>query len=387
MACWWSTDAGIIMITQLRKLRNKLRAFFVLLRADTGPGGNRRLLTDILVKRYRHVMLRFRCRRLHGPAKPPGGPNDVVATCVVRDGLEFLPTFLDHHRAIGVHHFIFCDNGSVDGSIEYLRRQPDSTIYTTGLPWADYKHLLKHFLVKACGVDRWSLILDVDECFDFPGSDRIKIGEFSRYLDRQGHNAVVGQMLELFPRGPVLAQEAPADGNLGSVLRFFDISAIREDEHLYAFGETNVVSNPSIKCHSCGINLQAFGNDTLLTKHPMIRWSPPMELPKYSHDISYARIADVSAVLLHYKFTSGLTQVIERAIVEGSYYMGSERYKNIARTFEENPELSLRGPTAHELRSIDDLVAHGFLVVSQQYRKWLEERMAALTEGSGKFIP
>lgn len=332
------------------------------------------LLTHLLAKRTRSLRLALEIRLIHGPRRPPSGPLGVVALCSLRDGAEFLQHFLRHHRALGVRHFVFLDNGSKDGTVERLRKENDVTIYLSRLPYAVYKHHFKRFLVRRAGRDRWSLMVDIDECFDFPGSDRLGLGGFCRYLDAHGFNAVVAHMLDRFHSGSIQNPPVAPDGDLARIHCYYDLTGIKEDGHHFAFGPSNVLSNPAIKCLSCGVNHAVFGNNVLLTKHPLIRWSPPMELPKFSHDIAYARIADVSAVLHHFKFTAGFMDVVDRAVREDSYHDGSARYRRISEVVQRMPDLTLHNGTARRFESVNELVEAGFLKTSAAFDRWADTK-------------
>ncbi len=356
------------MASTRSKLENKLRALAKILRRNDEPGGAAGVLAEMVFKRLRSVRLSLELRHLHGPRETPAAP---VVLCSLRDGAEYLPHFLAHHRRLGAAHFVFLDNGSRDATESILRAQSDVTMLRSRLPYREYKHAFKRHLIRRFGRDRWSLLLDIDECFDFPGSARVGLPGFCRYLEARGFNAVVAHMLDLFSPGPILEAPAAPDGDLSRVHRHYDLGGLKGDPHAFAFGGTNVISDPGIECLSCGINLTAFGNDLLLTKHPLLRWSPPMELPKYAHDISYARIADVSAVLLHYKFTRDFAATLARAVREGGYYKGSARYVRMEELLREDPAFSLHGPGARRLEDVEELVTAGFLRASPEYRAWL----------------
>ncbi len=361
------------MSSTVEKFQTKFRALTSMMGRGEGKVAPSAVLGDMVRKRVRALRLETEIRHVCGPRHLPIGPSDVAAVCSLRDGVPFIPHFLAHHRRLGVRHFVFLDNGSRDETMDLLRRERDVTLYASALPYAGYKHLFKRFLVRQAGRGRWSLLVDIDECFDFPGSDRMSLVGFCRYLDARGYNAVVAHMLDLFHSGPILEPPATNDGDLSRAYPFYDISNIKTDDHPNAFGPTNVIADPGIKCFSCGINKTVFGNDVLLTKHPLIRWAPPLELPKFSHDISYANIADVSAVLYHFKFTPQFTRIIERALEEKSYFNASARYQRIAEQLERNPRLSLRSPTARRLDTVNDLLEQGFLRASPDFDRWMDD--------------
>ena len=60
----------------------------------------------------------------------------IIVLSTVRNERVRLPFFLRYYRKLGVDHFLIVDNGSDDGSREYLAEQPDVSLWATG---AGYK--------------------------------------------------------------------------------------------------------------------------------------------------------------------------------------------------------------------------------------------------------
>jgi len=58
-------------------------------------------------------------------------PKDILVFSTQRNEMERLPYFLDHYRKMGVAHFIIVDNGSTDGSAEFLAGKPDVSLWAT----------------------------------------------------------------------------------------------------------------------------------------------------------------------------------------------------------------------------------------------------------------
>lgn len=58
-------------------------------------------------------------------------PRDILLFCTLRNERIRLPWFLKYYRDLGVQHFLFVDNGSADGSAEYLADQPDVSLWHT----------------------------------------------------------------------------------------------------------------------------------------------------------------------------------------------------------------------------------------------------------------
>ena len=58
-------------------------------------------------------------------------PSDILCFSTLRNEAVRLPYFLKYYRNMGINHFVFVDNDSTDGSLEYLAAQPDVSVWTT----------------------------------------------------------------------------------------------------------------------------------------------------------------------------------------------------------------------------------------------------------------
>ncbi len=62
--------------------------------------------------------------------------DDVLVIATLKDELVRLPFFLDYYRKLGAGHFLLIDNNSSDGSADFLKNQPDVSLWSTA---ASYK--------------------------------------------------------------------------------------------------------------------------------------------------------------------------------------------------------------------------------------------------------
>jgi len=132
------------------------------------------------------------------------GPDEIVALVGLRDEQPRLEWFLRHHRRLGVDRFLVVDNDSTDGSAELLADCDDVVLWRTagsyraancGAVWWDL--MARRYLT-----DQWSLILDADELFVFPGSEHRPLRDLTAALDRAGVTAYRAIMVDLYGRGP-----------------------------------------------------------------------------------------------------------------------------------------------------------------------------------------
>ena len=305
-------------------------------------------------------------RHLWGPRNVTLAPSDVVAVCLVRNGAAHVESFLKRHFALGVRHVVLLDNGSDDLTVRLARQFDRVTVLQTFLPYGKYKYVLKRYLFDQFAGDGWCLILDIDERFDFPMSDRVSFADFIAYLNQEGHTAVVAQMLDLFADGPLSTW--PVGGHdLITRCTYYDNSGLAKRP--YPQGQGNQVANPAILLHGGGIRKSVFGITVSLSKHPLL-YKAAGARPSYynSHDCYNAKVADISCVLFHYMFDRHFPKKCILAVRRGNYYRSSQEYTAYLRRLEGEPDLTLKRHTSEELRELNQLIETGFLVVSEPYR-------------------
>src|SRR5215208_4542123 len=317
---------------------------------------------------------------LHGPEEVDYGPDELVVVCLVRDGRPYVKSFVEHYLSMGVKHLFFLDNGSTDGTVEVLKEYDHLTVLRTGLPYKRYKGAMKQYLIERFGRGRWSLCVDIDELFDYPYSDIVGLDSLLRYLNERSYTAVVAQMLDMFPEEPLSKAASEEDEPLKERHRFYDFSNIHaeyysnidvhsaRDHWAYrrACGTGNVLANEEIEVYRDGIQSTVFGGAPPLTKHPLVFVDEKIKpMDPSAHSASEARIADFTCVLFHYKFLNYLYELIRRAAREDRY--GNTRYKRWLGVLEKTPNLLIKGESARELESVNELVDNGFLAVSKEY--------------------
>ncbi|MET4456731.1 glycosyltransferase family 2 protein [Bradyrhizobium sp. RT3b] len=315
----------------------------------------------------RGLLLPFRVRHLSGPADVHSEPRDVTIISVLRNGEPWLESFLAHHRAMGVKHFVILDNGSSDRSIEVLASQVDVTLLASSVPYHAYENTMKRYLAETYCRDRWCLCVDVDEQFDFPGSTKMCLPALIDYLDRRGFNAVITQMLDMFSDRSISKASIQRGIDLRLQYPFYDVSTI--DKSPYTFGK---VSNPAIMTHYGGIRKKVFGTNNGLTKVSLFRMDGKIKPFVAWHHAVNAKLADFSCVLLHFPFVDSFYAKVAEAVTSGRYgYLTSDEYSGYWAGLQRLPGLCLKFESARMLSTVDELLENGFLAASNDYRSWL----------------
>src|SRR5215217_2558760 len=336
-------------------------------------------------------VLRSSIEHLHGPEEVDYEPDELVVVCLVRDGRPYVKSFVEHYRSLGAKHLFFLDNGSTDGIVEALNNYNNVTVLQTMLPYKEYKHLMKQYLMGRFGKkDRWCLCVDIDELFDYPYSDVVALDSFLGYLSSNSYTAVAAQILDMLSEESLSGREGTLeDEPLKERHRFYDISNISRrsiKELPHRDKRNNTLESDEIEIFRDGIRSAIFSDRPLLTKFPLVFTDGRIKpFDRSSHWVANARIADISCVLLHYKFLDG--HFYKQAVRQGQYHDDSARYthyKKYLEVLDRNPTLQVKRESARELKGVNDLVENGFLVVSEEYMmRVYEEKEEEERKGAG----
>ena len=216
--------------------------------------------------------------------------------------------------------------------------------------------------------------VDVDELFAYPYSDVVGMGALLGYLNDNSYTAVVASVLDMFPEEPL--SEVVGDGEdepLKELHRFYDLSDVHEEAYESVGDVGSVLTNPDVPILRGGIRRALFGMNSLLIKHPLIFLDgelKPIDLSE--HWVGDARLADFTGVLLHYKLLNGLYAAVRREVESRNYPNRWGKYDRYLKVLEGAPNLEIKTETARELGSTNDLVGTRFMVLSEEYMRFVQ---------------
>ncbi|MFN3953798.1 MAG: glycosyltransferase family 2 protein [Pararhodobacter sp.] len=275
-----------------------------------------------------------------------GLPGDsLLLFCTLRNERARLPFFLDYYRKLGVEHFLFVDNGSDDGSAEYLATQPDTSVWVTQASYSRARHGIDwvNALLARHAHGRWALVVDVDEFLIYPFHDTRPLRALTDWLDAAGIRSFGTLLLDMYPKGPLVSQPCIEGQNPFDIACWFDTAN-------YTITRNSRLRNLWIQG---GPRARAFFADQpagspALNKIPLVKWhrayayvsSTHMLLPRglnLVYDTSGGEKA--SGCLLHAKFLATLSDKAREELERGEHYHGGREYAAYHAALEENPDL------------------------------------------------
>jgi len=253
--------------------------------------------------------------------------------------------WLAHYRSLGVAHFLIVDNDSDDGTAEFLRTQPDVSLWSTpnsykasrfGVDWLTC-------LQFKYGSGRWCLTVDADELLVYPDSPTRSLNELTQHLDKTGRPAFGALMLDLYPKGPVGQATYIAGTDPTATIPWFDPANYRAKTHP-VFG--NLWIQGGVR------DRMFFGSlperSPTLNKTPLVKWrkghayvtSTHQILPRHLNDVFDTGQGDrVSGVLLHTKFLPNIAEKSAEEMTRAQHFENSDLYKPYYAALMDDPDL------------------------------------------------
>lgn len=270
---------------------------------------------------------------------------------VIRNEKWRLAWFCDYYRSIGVDRFFFVDNGSTDGSREWLLSQPDVHVFHTEASFAASDSGVKwvNFLTNRYGQTGWTLYLDVDEAFVFHGIEWMGLRGLTRLMDERGDDLVRAFMLDMFADAP---QALRADG--------FERDFVAH----YPLFDSGIDFMPSPFCpyfHTSGGARRVFGHQEIITKTPLVRGGRGIQFLMSSHKVSPGQVCEVIGANLHFKLVGDFAAEIRLDLANNQRIAYCRnRYSNYLQQLNDGP-LTFQNERTMRYESSDTLVKAGLI--------------------------
>jgi len=295
----------------------------------------------------------------------PIGPGDILLFATVRNEEVRLPAFLDYYRKLGVGRFFIVDNESTDGTRALLIATEDVVPF----------HTAASFLKANCGRDwtdalrgrfgrgHWCLTVDADELLCFPAIEMLTLHDLTQYCDRHGYEGLFTLMLDMYPAGPLRDAPYTPGEPLIEAFPFFDASG---------YSAASGVKFPPISVNG-GMRRRVFGDKAsdkvfaVLRKTPLIRWREGISYTHVTHSHSPIRLADITGVLLHFKFLSNFAEFVTAEVARGDRPGAALAYTRYAEAVSEQPNLALADENSRHFEDSRQLVELGLMKSSLQF--------------------
>lgn len=331
--------------------------------------------------------------------------GEVRAFMNVRDEIVRLPQCFDHCRRIGVSRFFVTDNGSTDGSKEFLLAQPDCHVFVTSNSYAESISGLdwQMALLNEYGTNRWCLTVDADEWFVYPGYESMRLSELAAYLAKTGAQGMFAFLLDMYSPASIADSAATPECSLLDICRYFDSEYVWH-RRFYIPGiqrppcpEYNLIGGPRQRLFYPNFDRYGYlmrllwrglGRRSLklpanlrppptLTKIPFVHWLPGTryENPHFTGPI---KLSTVTGALLHFKFLPDFYARIRVEANRKQHWNSAAEHERYLRKLKRNPSsLTFFYSGSLPYQSSEQLVQLGLLKEDQG---WMRRRNSRIDD-------
>jgi hypothetical protein len=258
-----------------------------------------------------------------------------IAVCCVRNEMMRIPKFLAHYRQLGVEHFLFVDNDSVDGLSHYLEQQPDCSHWRVSSSYkaANFGMDWCNTLLDQYGPGKWCLTADPDEFLVYPYSEDRGLLSLTRQLEAIEQDSLLAVMIDAYSDKSI--SQTPLDSTTDpfDLCPYFDrfnlTQSFNPDHHNFWIQGG---------CRARVLFAHSPSRSPALNKVPLVRWRKGLRYissmhhlndPKLNGDLR-TRPEAVSGALFHFKYVNLLQGKAKEELVRGEHYDASFEYKAYA---------------------------------------------------------
>ena len=128
--------------------------------------------------------------------------ESIILVCVIWNEKLLLPFFIQYYKALGVTHFVFIDNGSNDGTIEYLKSLTDINIeihvQLSSYRDSNYGIAWVNALLQTKFKNNLCLVVDIDEILMLPAK-MPTLNHLAETMLKQNCNIIQTILVDFYP--------------------------------------------------------------------------------------------------------------------------------------------------------------------------------------------
>lgn len=317
--------------------------------------------------------------------------DKIVAFSVMRNEMLRVEAWIAHYRSIGITQFYVIDNGSTDGTYEFLSGQPD-VITTRTQASFQRSNFGVEWLNRFCqiiGPNKWALYADADELMVYEGWPKSPIADMVDKAEALECNAVIGFLLDMYPDGPLDSCRTEIGKNPFSAAPCFDSDY--EFKFLPTCSMISVIGGPRVRLLSSMereasvtwfdlfVRRQtahlmhlapAFIVPTILSYLP--KWMPELKktpLTQGGADFRYgnnhggsgARYYKQNVVVCHFKFLHDFYDRVRAEVNRKEHYLNAAEYIMYSNLIKKHGSLDLRYFGTQRFISSEQLVSLGLI--------------------------
>lgn len=251
--------------------------------------------------------------------------SKLILICVVKDDLNRIKQFVEYYKSIGIEKFAFLDDGSTDGTREFLLGLNFCDIfesdqkYTTNIRQSWINRIIAYY-----GFNKWYMVADSDELITYNGFEDTSIKKVIESYEN--HNKLFGRglMVDMYPSSEIQSDKFEE-------MNAFDTATYEIRNDILWF-----------KCVSGGMRKRIFSTkeklvNPYLIKSPLFKATEGFIQINSHYNFPFYYNDQVDFVIRHYKFMKDDFEKFKLRAESENFALGSFEYKAyINKEFDKN---------------------------------------------------
>lgn len=297
----------------------------------------------------------------------------------VRNEKFRLEYFLNYYRQMGVTEFFAIDNGSDDGTKEYLLSQADTFVFFTQQSYKESnagRDWTSSIAYEYCS-QNWCLTLDVDEFLVFPHYEYASVDVLVSYFDRWGYQAAYGVFLDFYSDVPLSKTTYTSGQSVFDVCSYYDTSSSYRAFETPNFPFLQLKGGPRQRKFWDSKDPKSGPS---MRKLVLAKWDDDFEYLHSTHSCTSVRLADITVAVTHFKFLAHLKDFSKAEVKRNDRVANSGDWRVYAQALDKEDVVLFDQGLSRRYHNSESLINDGHISSSIRFIDHLSPRALAQTD-------
>lgn len=298
--------------------------------------------------RIRKVIYTFANAKIEVVRKTKSCSKDKpIVVLSIKNDYKRIQMLVEYYRKLGIEKFAFMDNGSDDGTFEWLMEQKDIDLYRCFEPYQTaVKEGWINRVISYYGFDRWYIVTDSDELITYVGIEKYKISDVIEFAKKNRIERIKGLTIDMYSDGELFGESE----NIYKDYCWMDIDGYYERE--------NRAGRTKFKTMFGGPRYRLMKSTITLSKYPLVYFEKGTISDSAHFQYPHDKLPDYKCYfgILHYKFIEKDLEVYkQRANKESGFSTGGLIYKQYLDYIEKTNGSNMKYPGSRKYTSSESI--------------------------------
>ncbi|MRX70501.1 Glycosyl transferase family 2 [Flavobacterium resistens] len=301
----------------------------------------------------------------------PDNKDEIRLFAIMRNEELRLPYFFEYYKKIGVDRFFIIDNNSSDNSVSIASKNDNVHIYSTTDNFKNFWFWME-YLLKKFGSDQWCLVVDIDELFAFPYSEKLKLADLINFLEKEESTSIRSFLLDMYSEKSIKSTHYNAGENPLLQIPFFDSSYETGnfrfiDKKSYSFFDT--------KSFTGGMRKRVFGDISIphvLSKISLFKNQKQTYLTDGMHAINNSQISNIQGAVFHTKFLFDFIEEVNEEIKREQHFRNAFYYKHYEKEIAKTEDINLYCESSVKYIDTNQLINLGIMATTASFDNYAQ---------------